>query len=226
MTSNWLRQERERKGWTQARVAAHLKVSQTYLSLLESGKRPLSKRLARKLQRQFDVPATALPVETTNALRDMRSLVENLAALGYPGFTHFAPGHRSNPAQLLFAALRIDDLEPRLSEALPWLVWHYPDLDWNWLVAQAKLHDVQNRLGFVVSLARELAERKGQTDTVASLANVEAQLEPSRLAREDTLCRESMTQAERRWLRTHRPTGAQHWNLLTGLVLEHLSYAA
>jgi hypothetical protein len=35
-----------------------------------------------------------------------------------------------------------------------------------------------------------------------------------------------MTQAERRWLREYRPAQAQHWNLLTGLVLEHLSYVA
>ena len=226
MQGNWLREERARKGWTQARAAAHLRVSQTYLSLLESGRRPVSKRLARRLQRQFDVPATALPVEATNVRDDMQSFAEGLAAVGYPGFTNFTPGRRSNPAQLLFAALRMRDLEPRLSEALPWVVWHYPDLDWKWLVVQAKLHDLQNRLGFVVSLAREVAERKGHTETAASLANVEGELEPSRLAREDTLCRESMTQAERRWLRKQRPKRAQHWNLLTGLVPEHLSYAA
>jgi transcriptional regulator with XRE-family HTH domain len=226
MNGNWLREERERKGWTQARAAAHLRVSQTYLSLLESGRRPVSKHLARKLQRQFDVPATALPLDVTSARDDMQSLAEDLAALGYPGFTHFTPGRRSNPAQLLFAALRMHDLEPRLAEALPWVVWQYPDLDWKWLVVQAKLHDLQNRLGFVVSLAREVAERQGHAEMVESLANVERQLEPSRLAREDTLCRESMTQAERRWLRERRPKQAQHWNLLTGLVSEHLSYVA
>ena len=92
--------------------------------------------------------------------------------------------------------------------------------------AQAKLHDLHNRLGFVVALARQVAERKGQTVTAATLAAVEQQLEPSRLVREDTLCRESMTQAERRWLRQRRPAQAQHWNLLTSLVPEHLSYAA
>jgi hypothetical protein len=44
--------------------------------------------------------------------------------------------------------------------------------------------------------------------------------------REDTLCHESMTEAERRWLRERRPEEARHWNLLTGLVPEHLSYAS
>ena len=35
-----------------------------------------------------------------------------------------------------------------------------------------------------------------------------------------------MTQAERTWLRKQRPAAARHWNLLTGLVPEHLSYAS
>jgi hypothetical protein len=46
-----------------------------------------------------------------------------------------------------------------------------------------------------------------------------------RLAREDTLCRESMPMAERRWLRAHRSALAQHWNLLTGLSADPLPYA-
>jgi transcriptional regulator with XRE-family HTH domain len=226
MQGNWLREERQRKGWTQAQTATRLGVSQTYLSLLESGRRPVSTRLARKLQRHFAVPPTALPLEGMNVQDDVQGLAEGLAALGYPGFSHFKRGRRANPAQLLFAALRMRDLEPRLSEALPWVVWQYPDLDWTWLVARARLHDLQNRLGFVVRLAREVAARRGSAATAAALANVERRLEQSRLAREDTLCRESMTQAERRWLRVRRPGQAEHWNLLTGLVPEHLSYAA
>lgn len=226
MPSNWLREARERKGWTQARAAARLGVSQTYLSLLENDRRAVSKRLAKMLQRDFTVPATELPVESPNKAVDAQTLANALGALGYPGFTHFKRGPRVNPAQLLFAALRMPDLEPRLTEALPWVVWQYLELDWTWLVAQVKPHDLQNRLGFVVALARQVAERKGQTVAATTLAAVEQQLEPSRLAREDTLCRESMTQAERRWLRQRRPEQAQHWNLLTGLVPEHLSYGS
>ncbi len=226
MQENWLREVRQQKGWTQTRAAARLGVSQTYLSLLENDRRVVSKHLARKLQRDFVVPATALPVETTSKASDAQALANALGALGYPGFTHFKRGRRMNPAQLLFSALRMPDLEPRLSEALPWVAWHYPDLNWQWLMAQAKLHDLQNRLGFVVALARHVAARKDQPETAAKLAAVEQQLEQSRLVREDTLCRDSMTQAERRWLRERRPTLAQHWNLLTGLVPEHLSYAA
>jgi len=57
-----------------------------------------------------------------------------------------------------------------------------------------------------------------------ALAAVERRLEPSRLAREDTVCHESMIQAEKRSLHEHRSTQAQR--LLTGLFLDHLSYAA
>src|ERR1700745_172214 len=89
MKGNWLREERERKGWTQAQAGTPLGVSQTYLSLLESGRRPVSKRLARRLQRQFAVPPTALPFEAMNAEDDVQGLAEGLAALGYPGFSHF-----------------------------------------------------------------------------------------------------------------------------------------
>ena len=54
---------------------------------------------------------------------------------------------------------------------------------------------------------------------------VEQQLERARLAREDTLGRESMSTAERRWLETNRSPLARHWNLLTGLTPDQLSYA-
>ena len=89
MDGTWLRQQRELKGWTQQQAAARLGVSQTYLSLLENGRRPLSFGLARKLQRKFAVPPTVLPVAATTVSEDAESLVESLAALGYPGFSHF-----------------------------------------------------------------------------------------------------------------------------------------
>ncbi|MGC9199192.1 MAG: hypothetical protein ACP5E5_09670 [Acidobacteriaceae bacterium] len=49
-----------------------------------------------------------------------------------------------------------------------------------------------------------------------------AELEPFRLAKEDTLCRGSVTQAERAWLRERRPEPAKHWNLLTDLSVEQV----
>ena len=104
--------------------------------------------------------------------------------------------------------------------------WKHADLNWSWLVSEAKQHDLQNRLGFVVTLARVLANRHHDTDAAATLTAVEVQLERARLVREDTLGRGSMTSAERRWLRRQRPPSARHWNLLTSLVPEHLSYGS
>jgi hypothetical protein len=60
---------------------------------------------------------------------------------------------------------------------------------------------------------------------VKLLRDQEAALERSRLAREETLCHDSLTQAERRWLRSNRSEEARHWNLLTDLSPEHLSHA-
>ncbi len=92
-------------------------------------------------------------------------------------------------------------------------------------VAGAKLRDLQNRLGFVVTLARGVAERAGDGDTAAALADLEAQLERSRLAREETLCRPSLSEAERRWLAKHRSADARRWNLLTDWTVDALRYA-
>jgi len=107
-------------------------------------------------------------------------------------------------------------------EALPWLALHFPDLNREWLVERAKSHNVQNRLAYVVTLASELAG----AGVAAPLRELVLGLEPSRLAREDTLCHDSMTETERRWLREQRSQQAEHWNLLTDLRREHLPYAA
>ena len=61
------------------------------------------------------------------------------------------------------AALDSDDLDSRVTEALAWLPLAYPHLDWDWLTANAKLRDRQNRLGFVGVLARQAAARGGRS---------------------------------------------------------------
>jgi hypothetical protein len=55
---------------------------------------------------------------------------------------------------------------------------------------------------------------------------LEAELERSRLAAEDTLCHAALGPAHRRWLRESRPPEAAAWNLLTDWRPEHLRYAA
>ena len=51
-----------------------------------------------------------------------------------------------------------------------------------------------------------------------------AVLDRSRLVKEDTLCHDSLTEAERKWLRVNRPAEAAHWNLLTDMQVEHLPH--
>jgi hypothetical protein len=120
-----------------------------------------------------------------------------------------------NPAGLLLEALDEDDLDSRVVEALPWLPVGYPKMDWTWLMFNGKVLDRQNRLAFVVTLAGEIAGKKGDAAAEKNLLGAVDTLERSRLAAEDTLCKETMTKAERTWLRTHRSPEAKHWNLLT-----------
>ena len=117
-------------------------------------------------------------------------------------------------------------MEVRVIEALPWLVVEYSDLDWEWLIREAKLRDVQNRLGFVVTLARQVAEKRGDASAASRLREIVEVLDRARLVREDTLCQASLSEAERRWLRRTRPVEAIHWNLLTDLNARYLPYAA
>jgi hypothetical protein len=44
----------------------------------------------------------------------------------------------------------------------------------------------------------------------------------TRWASEGTLCRDSMPERGRAWLRVHRPKAARHWNLLTALTAKQL----
>ena len=229
MTGEQLRSGRKQKGWNQEQAALRLAVSQSYLSLLERGERRVPERLARRAASVYRLSAATLPVETAwDSLRpaDEGTLALDLASLGYPGLSYLRPRRRKNPAEVLLSALGASNLDSRLVEALPWVLLNFPELDWSWLVTAAKVHDLQNRLGFVTSVARRLAESSGERDKAALLKCREAELERSRLAREDTMCHDSLTETERRWLREHRPKEAKRWGLLTDLSPEHLSYAA
>lgn len=210
---------------TQSQAATKLGVSQPYLCLLEAGRRAVPPRLARKVVSLYRLPATALPLMDKPSPADPQELAEELAALGYPGFSHLKRRKKRNPAELLCLALSRNDLDSRVTEALPWVVLNYPDLDWNWLVSRSKQNALQNRLGFVTDIARRVAEARREPGA-ASLGSYEAELENVRLAREDTLCQNFLTNAEKSWLRQQRPEEAKHWNLLTDLTPQHLSYAA
>jgi transcriptional regulator with XRE-family HTH domain len=222
MTGEMLRAARLQKGWTQAQAAHEFGVSQGYVALLEGGARQPSAGLRLVMVKKLGLPPTAVPL-VQGRPADSDRLAADLADLGYPGYAHLVRSRRvtRNPAAVLLDALHVDRLEARTVEALPWLVATFPDLDWDWLVPRAKASDLQNRLGFVVTLARQVAERS-KSPTAESLRARELGLERSRLVREDAFGRSSMTEAERRWLRTNRSESAAHWNVLSNLTAEHL----
>jgi hypothetical protein len=140
-------------------------------------------------------------------------------------FAHARSKAANNPAELVLNAVVQQDLDTRLVEALPWVLNAYTDLDWEWLRDRAKLHNAQNRLGYLVHLAQKIAGvSPTRQSAVEVLSKWEQELEDARLAREGTLCRDSMPDRERAWLRAHRPEAAVHWNLLTSLTAEQLPY--
>jgi len=229
MNGKDLRLGRERRGWTQQVAATRLGVSQPYLSLLEKDQRRVPEKLARKAANAFLLSAVKLPTRTEwNAVQHKNedALSADLAALGYPGFSHLKSGRKKNPAEVLLSALSAHDLNSRMTEALPWVLLKFPDLDWTSLIREVKVRDLQNRLGFVISVARRLAEQQGEDAKAELLRDKEFTLARSRLLFEDTLCHDSLTKVERRWLETARSDEAKYWRLLTDLKPEQLNYAS
>ncbi len=228
MTGQDLREARKRRGWTQQEAAEHLGVSQGYVSMLEGDRRHLPSHLLKDVLNAYEVSPLALPLRGTETWRQVNAdvLATQLAGLGYPGFSYMNTRATWNPAELLVVALTKDDLEPRVAEALPWLALRYHDVDWDWVVRETKLRDAQNRLGFAVTLARELAERKQDIVAAGKLLSTENQLQRSKLAHVGTFCNERMSQAEKRWLRERSTPEAQQWNMLSDLTPEHLAHAS
>jgi transcriptional regulator with XRE-family HTH domain len=226
-TLGHLREMRQQRGWTQVQAASRLHVTQAYLSMLERGLRPVPPGMQLAVAQLFALPPTSLPLPPRAQAMSHAELAEAFARLGYPGFRHLAPtaGGRRNPAEVVAAALQVPSLEARLVEALPWLLVEYADLDWLWLTCETKLHDRQNRLGYLLVLARRLAGRTKRTDAARRLRDAERALEPSRLVREDSFAGDALSNAERKWLRRRRPQAARHWHLLTDLTAEQLDHA-
>jgi transcriptional regulator with XRE-family HTH domain len=208
MTAN-LQRWRRRNSLTQVEAAVLLGVSQPYLSLLEKGARSLTAELRNRLK-------VVHPAQRTDSSNE--AFRARLSALGYPGFAHVSPSRpRPSPDALLLSVLAGPDVDSRVVEALPWLVRRYAaQLDLAWLVRQAKLQNLQNRLGFVLQTAG--------TETPDLLAAVQ-ELERARLLQESTLCWDSVPTATRDWMRVNRPVLAAHWNVVTSLRPEDLSHA-
>ncbi len=226
MTAQELKAARLASAWTQRDTAERLGITQAYLSMVESGARAVSDDLAAKVISVLKVPATAIPMgQRHHRGSDEFYFQKALGALGYPGFVYLRRTAKLNPAALLLEAIDSDYLDPRAVEALPWLPFAYPNMDWTWLISNAKTRDRQNRLAFVTALAAQVAGARDDAATEKILLGVVQALERSRLASEDTLCNEALTEAERKWLKTERSRAAKHWNLLTDLSVERLAHA-
>jgi transcriptional regulator with XRE-family HTH domain len=228
MRSRDLKAERLKRGWGQVEAAHRLGVSQPYLAMLEKGRRRLTPNLERKAAQAYGLSPVKLPLPdnfSPSKRVAARLLTEYLSRLGYPGFLYVRPQvQMRNPEEVLLTALAQESLEARVAEALPWLLTRYWQTDFNWLVSESKKFDLQNRLGFVTSLARRLSEKTAEAERTHALRELETTLDRSRLAREDFFPRPPRNDQERQWLMQNRPDEAQHWNLLSDLRPEHLQY--
>ncbi len=191
---------RKRNHLTQVEAASLLGVSQPYLSLMEKGVRSVTPELRSRMT------VAASPSRRTNSSDDRRR--SDLSALGYPGFAHIKPSRTPvRPHVLLLTVLSQPDADTRIVDALAWVVRNCASkLNFPWLVRQAKLRNLQNRLGFLL-----------QTSAPESPAVVEAirELDEARLLKEDTLCWESMRPSTRDMLRERRSPVAARWNIVT-----------
>ena len=216
------------KGWTQTQAAAHMGMTQAYLNYLENGKRRLTPDLVRRATSVYGLPPQALPVADTftPVQTDDQQMTEFLARLGYPGFAYLRPrSQKRHPFEVLLTGLAQKSLDARVAEALPWVALSYAQPD-TWLVGNARRFNLQNRLGFVVSLAKRVAETRNDHVRAAELSQLESLLDESRLAKEDAFYRLPRTESEREWLRKNRTEDAVHWNMLTDMRPEHLQYAS
>ena len=227
MTPEQLQAARKAARLTQQQAAARLGVSQPYLALMECSRRPVPARMQSKIAKLYNLGPIALPLESRFIHSpDASTLAYAVANLGYPPFRHLRRGRTANPALVLLAVLSSNAVEVRVIEALPWILGEYIDLDWDWLVRECKLRDLQNRLGFLITLLQRAARKESNRVWEQRLGPIAEILNRARLAREDTLCQENLTFAERRWLRRHRSAEARHWNLLTDVDFEAVPPAA
>jgi transcriptional regulator with XRE-family HTH domain len=223
-----LRSARQQRGWSEQEAARRLGVSQSYLSMLEGRKPRLTSRVARRAMSVFGLPPTVLPPSPPEKQWGAETLAQQLAALEYPGFAYIrSHGPKRNPAEVLVGALSNDQPVAPVAEALPWVLLRCSNMDWAWPVEQAKVRDLQNRLGFVASLARLMSEKADPLDEsrTRSLSELERNLNKSRLAKEDTLGKPARSATEREWVLANRTEEAKHWNLLTDWRPEHFQHA-
>jgi hypothetical protein len=157
----------------------------------------------------------------------LRALKDALGALGYPGFLSLfseleaEEGH--DPAVVLMAALACDRLDDAVVEALPWLVLRYENLDWHWLLAEARRRGVQNRLGFVVSLAVRAAAGSLGMERLTRLAAIEEELFACRLPKQETRWLR-VPPARRQFVAARRSAEAAQWGVSSCLRPDEIRF--
>src|SRR5260370_38740080 len=108
MKPHELKAARLKKGLVQAQAAKSLGVSQSYVNLLENGKRRLTPGLARRVTTLYGLSPEVLPVPeqfVPTHTNDQR-LAESLAKLCYPGFASLRTHVPStNPHDVLLKTL-------------------------------------------------------------------------------------------------------------------------
>lgn len=230
MNGQQLLNARLNRRWEQLEAAEKLKVSQPYLSLLEAGKRPVTENLARRAVHVYKLPPTVLPFgqgQKSPRSNEADYLDLHLAALGYHKFSHLKKSKkvkRVNPAFVLITALQKDDLDSRTLEAMPWLIYNFPEMNWSKIIREVKLADGQNRLGFLISLAYEKSNRTNDEYKKHIFKDLLSSLQKSRLYEEDSFRRESLTKTEKAWLKKNGSKGSRFWRVLTNLTVEHLAF--
>lgn len=227
MKAHEFRSARLAKGWTQRQAADRLGVTQAYLNYLEHGKRRLTPRLVRRATSVYGLSLVLLPIPEPFNLAETsdQHLAEGLAMLGYPGFSYLrSRTAKKHPNDFLLTVLGQKALDARVAEALPWVVAHSAELN-SWLLENARKFNLQNRLGFVVSLARRAADNLKVSPKTDELLRFGTLLDDSRLAKEDYFYRPPRTDSETQWLKANRSDDAVHWNLLSDMKPEHVQYA-
>jgi len=230
MKATQLKKARRAAGLTQTQLANKLGKSQGYVSLLERGKRSPSMSLAKRLAKVLNLPPTARPLRVSKrglTRFDADRTAKSLATLGYPGFAYLGSSDTpTNPAEVLLRTLAAQRVNARVVEAMPWLLLRFADFDQKETLEFAHLNSLQNRFGFVVSLARNVAEHKTEyAHRLPELNKLLSSLEPLRLAREDDLGQQFRSERLRDWVKQNRSEAAVHWNVLTDLGTGHLAYA-
>ncbi len=177
---------------------------------MERGERPVTAELRQPLK--LVVPSRKSTLRPRQEVTDERFRGQ-VAAWDYPGFASLPPTRfKLAPSALLLVVLAQPNVDSRVMEAMPWLLKLCAgQLDLPWLVRQAKVHDQQNRLGFLLEVSGV---------QIPQFLTAIGDLKRARLLEESTLCWEAMPQAMREWVRTNRTPLAEYWNVLTTLKTE------